>query len=104
MNPPSRAHAPAPSNRGFPTAKITNSFLRFRLTRARSYGSSGGRNSRNFVSPALANSFEIRNSTFVISLPAMIISRSAAETQRAGFEIAARAKIRDVFGLTGDLG
>ena len=34
----------------------------------------------------------------------MIISHSVAETVRAGFDVAAQAQARDVFGLTGDLG
>ncbi|MGZ4985147.1 MAG: tRNA (adenosine(37)-N6)-threonylcarbamoyltransferase complex ATPase subunit type 1 TsaE [Chthoniobacterales bacterium] len=34
----------------------------------------------------------------------MFISHSPEETARAGFECATRARMRDVFGLTGDLG
>ncbi len=34
----------------------------------------------------------------------MIISHSVAETVQAGFDCGKRAAVRDVFGLTGDLG
>ncbi|MGZ5003332.1 MAG: tRNA (adenosine(37)-N6)-threonylcarbamoyltransferase complex ATPase subunit type 1 TsaE, partial [Chthoniobacterales bacterium] len=36
--------------------------------------------------------------------PVMFISHSPEETARAGSECATRARMRDVFGLTGDLG